>query len=770
MLQESESYSSSNISSLSSVVMITDPDGCLVYVSRNVKEVLGVHSEDTFFLNKVLEKVKSNGHKKPAGRELFLTKDQRIILEGRDGNTLTLIADVYEIALPGCHRQITIRKIDEITSKEIQEGKTESIAESEQYYYTVADHAPISVCVITGDRFTYVNEAWEKFTGYTRAESRDLNPFSVVHPSMRDTMLQRKEDDLAGKTVPDRYDLVIIDKQNKERWTDVSVFRLTKNGQRIVFLYAMDITDRKMAEFALKQSEARLLHLMDSTVEAIVGVDLDGVFTFINRSGIELLGYDTVDEFFGKKMHELIHHSNPDGSFLPESECTQLNALKAGRSSHSSDVVYWRKDGSSFPASCRLQLIDIDGHLAGAVVTFLDISEQIKASQERKRLEDQLRHAQKMEAIGTLAGGIAHDFNNILGGIIGYGELIEIFDIKNQAEINDKVGRILKAAYRAKDLVNQVLAFSRKMAVEFDTVNLIPLLHETVNLLRASLPSTIRIETSFSTAKDIIFADPTQIHQVLLNLCTNAADSMEKGGGSLTITLGETTGAGFSDIPGGEQLKNLWLMIEVKDTGHGFSSEIAERIFEPFFTTKKVGEGTGMGLALVYGIVTAHKGFIVAESQPGIGSVFRLILPQYIPEKEALEFQPSVAAMVGNGRILFVDDEEDLVMLHKEFFQRLGYEITALTSSEDALECFARAPQSFDLVITDETMPGLTGTSLALKIHEIRTNIPILLCTGKIAVVSQDKVDKARIIEVLKKPVSFDVLGRIVSRILEERT
>ena len=765
-MKESESFFTSNVSGPNSAVLITDLDGRIVYVSPNIKDVVGVHCEEFSFLNRVLDQLRTIGQNELAGREIFVTKDQVIVLDDSDGTSLVLIADVHEIALDGCHRLITIRKVNKTCSKGKPEEQTELIAESADSYNIIADHAPISICVITEDRFTYVNQAWEGFTGYCHSESLKLDPFSLVHPRMRDMMLQRKQDDLAGKTVPVRYDLIILDKQQQERWADVSIVRMMINGERIIILYAIDITVRKQAEFAYKQSEIRMRHIMDSTVEAIVGLDQEGLFTFINKSGIDLLGYGNSDEFFGQNMHQLIHHSKPDGSYLPGSECVHLKALQDKKTVHTSDIVFWRKDGSSFPASCRLQPIVLDGQPAGGVLTFLDISEQINANLERKRLEEQLRHYQKMEAIGTLAGGIAHDFNNILGGIIGYGEMMEMFEMEDQAEMLEKVGRILQAAYRAKDLVNQILAFSRKVSVEFDTVHLIPLIKETLILLRASFPSSITIETSFTVENDTIYADPTQIHQVLLNLCSNAADSMKIKGGTLAISLRETEGVDTRDDLPGEQLQGSWLLLEIKDTGHGFSPDLADRIFDPYFTTKKVGEGTGMGLALVYGIVGVHSGFISAESQPEVGSVFRVFLPQYTSIKEPPEVETFVAASGGTGRILFVDDEEDLVLINKEMLSKLGYNVTATTSSNEAFDCFSEAPQSFDLVITDETMPGITGTELALKIHDIRNNIPIILCTGNSTALSQDKIQEAGIMDVLRKPVSINVLARIIKKIL----
>lgn len=389
-----------------------------------------------------------------------------------------------------------------------------------------------------------------------------------------------------------------------------------------------EITKRKQAVEKERASRAYLGKILNNIGDPVFVKDGQHRFTLVNDAFCSTLGLPR-GEIIGKTLSEDLppneqdHFLEIDRQVLTDGQenlCEELLTVKSGETLTilTKKSRYENKNGDKF--------------IIGVI---RDITERKKAEKEKAKLEIQLQQAHKMEAIGTLAGGIAHDFNNILGGIIGYGEMMEIFEVENRAEMLEKVGRILQAAYRAKDLVNQILAFSRKVSVDFDTVNLIPLIKETLLLLRASFPATITIETTFTTENDTIYADPTQIHQVLINLCTNAVDSMKNKGGTLTISLSEIESADISEPLSSELLQGSLLLLEVKDTGHGFSSDLASRIFDPYFTTKNVGEGTGMGLALVYGIVSTHHGFISAKSQSNVGSVFRIFLPQYNPVKEA---------------------------------------------------------------------------------------------------------------------------------------
>lgn len=537
-------------------------------------------------------------------------------------------------------------------------------------------------------------------------------------------------------------------------------------------MYTEVITERKKAEIALRHNEARLRQLMDSTVEAIVGLDVCGMCIFINRSGLELLGYGDDSEVIGKQMHELCHHSHVDGSPYPIDDCPIVHALENRSSMTSSDMTFWKRDNTSFPVSLRMQAVSGDGQAQGGVLTFLDISSQIKASHEKKRLEEQLQQSQKMEAIGTLAGGIAHDFNNILGAIIGYAELVEIFGTDSPEETEDRFKQIAKAAYRARDLVNQILTFSRKEEENFEVVHCCVAIEEVFTLMRASLPASVVMNTVFETENDRIYGNRTEIVRMLINLCTNAADSMRSLGGTLTVRVGET-----DEVP--EDLANPegegagWLFLEVCDSGPGFPAALAERIFDPYFTTKKQGEGTGMGLAIVYGIVTAHHGRIQVRSKEGQGSVFRIFLPRTekrsgLPLSNKEEASPAVVPR-DSSTILLVDDEKDLLGPTGEALDRLGYSVTSTDSATEAMKLFSLDPAGYDLLITDYNMPQMMGTELIAKVHAVDPGVRVILCTGNIHMVSLERLEKLNIAEVLGKPVSLPALLAAVERTVKKR-
>lgn len=376
-----------------------------------------------------------------------------------------------------------------------------------------------------------------------------------------------------------------------------------------------------------------------------------------------------------------------------------------------------------------------------------------QAEQENLDLQLQLQQAQKMEAVGTLAGGIAHDFNNILGAIMGYTE-ISLLQTPEDNDVRKNMDKILKASQRAKELVNQILAFSRQRPLDVQVFRLKPLVKEVLALLRASLPRTIDIRQEMAADLYAIEADPTQIHQVLMNLCTNAAHAMEENGGRLTVTLENL-------ILEKERSPKLWdlspgqfVRLSVQDTGHGIPSDIVERIFEPYFTTKKLGKGTGMGLAVTHGIIKTCGGTITVESQVGEGTRFDIYLPGY--EKEEGETIQTIKTLPrGSEHILFIDDEENLVDVMKGLLQRLGYRVAATTEPLDALELFRSAPDTFDLVITDAAMPHMTGDRLAKEFLAIRKDIPIIMCTGYSERVNPQNIESLGIRRLLMKPLAI---------------
>lgn len=392
-------------------------------------------------------------------------------------------------------------------------------------------------------------------------------------------------------------------------------------------------------------------------------------------------------------------------------------------------------------------------------------SQRKLAEEERSRMEAQLRQAQKMEALGTLAGGIAHDFNNILAVIIGYTEFI-LMRAQETSQTEAELREVLAAANRARDLVQQILTFSRVSEQEKKPVQASLIVKEALKMLRASLPSTIQIDQQvYSNA--IVMGDPTQIHQVIMNLCTNAAHALQDRTGTLRVTLDETFLTPDDITRYSSMAPGPYLRLAVSDTGTGIDPDIRERIFDPFFTTKEQGVGTGLGLAVVHGIVKSHGGAIDVESTLGIGSTFTVLLP-ILPKTAVPDIMPSTPLPRGSERILVVDDEPSLVAIVKLLLEDLGYIVECRTSSLEALELFHiryhDAP--FDLVITDMTMPQMTGIELAEQLHALQPELPILLCTGFSDKLISADVQHHGITELLIKPIKAATLAKLVRQAL----
>jgi two-component system CheB/CheR fusion protein len=424
----------------------------------------------------------------------------------------------------------------------------------------------------------------------------------------------------------------------------------------------------------------------------------------------------------------------------------------------------------NFNCSHHQKYIDITvfrpdiGQLA---VMFADRTKQFKAETERSKLEVQLRHSQKMEAIGILAGGIAHDFNNILGAILGYNELARDGGM-SPADREEHLEQVALAASRAKDLVRQILIFSRQVETHKSPIQPAKLIRETLKFLRPSLPSTIDIVQNIECEDSLIFADPTHIHQILMNLCTNAFHAMEEKGGTLNVILRrkDIKSATLETHP--YVKPGAFAELVVQDNGPGIPPEIREKVFDPYFTTKEIGKGTGMGLAIVHGIVQSCGGFIDCSTVVGQGTLFKVYFPiidnAVYPEKEYLKSEPPG----GDERILFVDDEERLASLGQIVLEKLGYTVTSVTTASDALAIFKNHPHDFDVVVTDYTMPKMTGMTLAKKLMAIRPDIPVIMCTGYSHQVSEEKARLSGIQGFIMKPITKYEIGFLIRKVLDK--
>lgn len=549
------------------------------------------------------------------------------------------------------------------------------------------------------------------------------------------------------------------------------------DGQRVIQGLFRDITERKAAQRAIERQRETLMRVFDSAPMIMMLVDRTLRVDSINRTGALFAGRPE-EELVGKLCGEVFHCVNASdglgcGTNAPCGECPLRSRVAetfgTGRSLFNGEGrVSLRRGGGEEALEILVSTALIDPGGAGRVlVSIADITERRRAQQERERLEGQLREAQRLEAIGTLAGGIAHDFNNILAPILGYTEMA-LGELAKGDSTRDLLEQVLKAANRAKDLVQQILAFSRhEKEKPLVPMNVGLIAKEALKLLRAMLPSTIEIRQHIESGVAVV--DATQIHQVIVNLCTNAAHAMDERG-LMNVSL-KRVALDEEDLEGLDVLDlqpGLYLKLSVADSGHGMDDETIARIFDPYFTTKTVGKGTGLGLSVVHGIVQRHGGKIVVRSTPGRGSVFDVYLPADEGEPErplaVLESLPG-----GSERILLVDDEEMIAGMAARMLRRLGYEVTAQTDARAALECFRANPQAFDLILSDYTMPGMTGIDLAEAVLRDRPGMPIIVCTGHSEALTKEIARAAGVSDLALKPLARRELAEMVRRVLDAK-
>jgi two-component system, sensor histidine kinase and response regulator len=656
------------------------------------------------------------------------------------------------IGMYGISRDITERKRSE-----------EQLRKSERYFSTIFHASPVAIAItrLSDHRLMDVNQAWVKITGFSRDQAVGRTGMELKSWESEEQRGELVKTLLRDATVQD-FEVRLRHRSGNLLHVLMSADLIELDGTQYMLSMASDITHRRQTEEALRESETRFRALIEEAPEAIY-VQSGGRVIYSNPAMLRLLGASKPEELLDREIMSMI---------APEFHAEVCSRIayqrETGKRAPLMEQEYVRLDGLRIQVETTAVPIEFQGNDAH-LVFLRDITQRKRLDEQRSLVEAQLRQAQKMEALGTLAGGIAHDFNNILGIITGYAQMA-CMDVTPKSAIHENLLEVLRGAHRAKELVKQILAFSRQVGQERQPVSVGLLTKETLKLLRASLPTTIEIRSRVD-GEAVVLCDPTQIHQVLMNLCSNAGHAMREHGGILEVGVTDIELTPDRLPPESKLGPGPYVELTVQDNGHGIDAGVMDRIFEPFFTTKDAGEGTGLGLAVVHGIVTSYGGGIEVSSTPREGTVFRVLLPA-IQEMALVEAGEEETLPGGSERILLVDDEPSLGMVGQNVLERLGYRVVFQTNSLAAVETFRSQMEEdpFDLLITDMTMPHMTGAELASILRRMQPDLPMIVCTGFSEILDAEKARSLGFQEYLMKPVLQSELAATVRRVLDGRS
>jgi PAS domain S-box-containing protein len=648
-------------------------------------------------------------------------------------------------------RSAELLAINKRLYKEIEDRRKaeEALLANEQRYRKVFENTGTATILIESDRtISMANARALQLIGLTQDKivgRRKITDF--VTPAHRDRLIIYHELRMRGDpNVPQQFEFQIVDAQGRSRDVLANVQWIPENHQTVASM--LDITESNK----LVQERRRLAAVIDQSGAGIIITDNHGCVQYVNQAFENLSGFSR-QECIGQSM-EASFFCDQDRKILK-----QMTFMVSGEDSCTGRFKNQRRDGRTYIADTRIFAVCNDrGKVVNIVCFKTDVTHEVL-------LEKQLQQAQKMEAIGTLAGGIAHDFNNILSGILGYTE-ISLHRAGDNVYLKRNLTRILDGCHRAKELVKNILTFSRNNDEKVEPLEIQIIVKEALKLLRASIPSTVEFKQRIHPRSIIVIARPTQIHQVIMNLCTNAAQAMQPGGGLLEVCLEtvEMTSGQCESNPG--LAPGLYCCLTVRDTGEGIDPDNLERIFEPYFTTKEQTGGTGLGLSVVHGIVTSIGGTVTVQSQPGDGALFAIHLPM-VNDTAKIEPPAQQELPMGKERILVVDDEIFILEIMTDMLRSLGYNVETANSGKEAWEQYNSAPDRFDAVLADLTMPKMTGRQLARKIRQTDTRLPMILTTGMASEAGPQEDQEGLFAAVLPKPVKFGDLASTLRQVLD---
>jgi PAS domain S-box-containing protein len=733
-------------------IIHANPAALKLFRARHVGELVGkryldfVHPDD---LAESAERIRKSMDGKwivPPREHRLITLDGEVIHVESAGVPIKYQGEIQHF---GMFRDITDRKKAE-----------ERLRESEEQHRQIVESSTDAILVRAGDVIAYANSAALKlFRASHLQEIVGKSYLSLVHPDDRAESVERIKKGLNNKWIAPPWEHRMVALDGQVVYVESTGIPIQHRGETHLFGVFRDITERRQFDEKLRETERKYRELAESLPQVIFEIDSTGNLIYLNQTGYSLFGY--TPEYLAKGFNVL-------EAFIPEDRkriATDIMLKVQGQRFGRQEYTAVRKDGTIFPVGVHAKRVMREGAATGVRGILIDLTPIKRAEEEKKKLEIQLQQVQKMEAIGALAGGIAHDFNNILSAIIGYTELAMLNEGAEHcaAELNEA----LIAANRAKDLVKQILAFSRQTDEDRMPVSVALIAKEACKFLRATIPATIEIQTRIDDKAGAVFANSIELHQIIMNLCTNAQHAIGEKAGCLEVVVQDTE-VGLSHKNDLIDLEfGSYVRISVNDTGCGMTPEVMKRIFDPYFTTKEKGVGTGLGLAVVHGIVKKYGGSIKVESEPGKRSTFHIYLPKVDMAAPSQAEQPK-ALMGGSERILFVDDEKMLVDIGQHALKRLGYEVESRTSPLEALELFKAKPGHFDLVITDKTMPGMTGDALAIELLKIRPGLPVILCTGYSQALDQERARKIGIKAFVMKPILINEIAVAVRKALSE--